>query len=122
MPWTLSHPAAILPFKRLCPKYLSFPALVIGSMSPDVGYYVSQYDAADYAHTFPGSLLLCIPAGLLLLLGLFLLRRPLWFLLPEPHRSALAPLVSARPSLGIAFILTSTVSIILGAWTHIIWD
>ena len=28
MPFTLAHPAAVLPLKRFCPRYLSFPALI----------------------------------------------------------------------------------------------
>ncbi|MBA3727450.1 MAG: DUF4184 family protein, partial [Armatimonadetes bacterium] len=38
MPWTFSHPAAVLPLRRLCPQSLDFAALVIGSTTPDIGY------------------------------------------------------------------------------------
>ncbi|MFX7840593.1 DUF4184 family protein, partial [Acinetobacter baumannii] len=29
MPWTFAHPAAMLPLRRLCPRWLSWPALVL---------------------------------------------------------------------------------------------
>ncbi len=38
MPFTLAHPVAILPFSRC--RYCHFPALVIGSLSPDFVYFL----------------------------------------------------------------------------------
>ncbi|MFP5073747.1 DUF4184 family protein [Neisseria sp. WLZKY-1] len=38
MPFTLAHPIAILPFSRC--RYCYFPALVIGSLSPDFVYFL----------------------------------------------------------------------------------
>jgi hypothetical protein len=61
MPWTLSHPAAVLPLRRLTPQPLDFPALVIGSMTPDIGYYINRFDLANFAHTLPGSVFACLP-------------------------------------------------------------
>ena len=29
MPWTLAHPAAILPLRRFAPRWLSLPALIL---------------------------------------------------------------------------------------------
>lgn len=122
MPWTLSHPAAILPLKRLCPKYLMFPALVAGSVAPDVGYYIDQFAIGRYAHTFAGSILAGVPMGMLLLCAFFYLRRPLWFLLPGRHRHPLGPLVARRLAVDTRTIMTATASILLGAWTHLVWD
>jgi len=122
MPWTFAHPAAVLPLWRLCPKYLSFPALVMGSITPDFGYYIGQFRAASYAHTFAGSLLLCLPSGAFFLAVLFLLRRPVVFALPQPHRSALSGLILAPGGLTLNRIAVIATSIVLGAWTHIVWD
>lgn len=122
MPWTPSHAAAILPFRRLCPKYLSFPALVAGAVAPDMAYYVGRSDISEFAHTFAGSIVVCVPTGLLSLLIFFLVRRPLWFLLPQPHRGAVEPLVAKRPVMNGPAILAATASIVIGAWTHVVWD
>lgn len=122
MPWTFAHPAAVLPMRRFCPRYLHFSALVIGSLMPDFGYHFGLFALATYAHTLEGSLLACVPIGLALLACFSALRRPLWHLLPQPHRDALEPLVAQPLLRGIGNILRSSVSILLGAWSHIAWD
>ncbi|MGZ5543302.1 MAG: DUF4184 family protein, partial [Limisphaerales bacterium] len=50
MPLTCSHPAAILPFKCFTPRHLNFAALMIGSMSPDAGYFIGERGLAKLAH------------------------------------------------------------------------
>jgi hypothetical protein len=89
MPWTFAHPAAVLPFRRLGLKNLSFGGLVVGSISPDIGYYVGRFDVAALAHTTLGVLILCLPTGLVLFAMVRVLHRPVANVLPEPHRSAL---------------------------------
>src|SRR5882672_6336607 len=66
MPFTLAHPAAVLPLRRW-PR-LDFVALVIGSMTPDFGYYLLLPDMRLETHSFAGSLETCLPVGLLLVL------------------------------------------------------
>jgi uncharacterized protein DUF4184 len=122
MPWTFAHPAAVLPLRRLCPKYLSFVAVVVGSITPDLGYYFGQLRAASFAHTFSGSLVLCFPSGIVVLALLFLLRKPILFLLPQPHRHALTAYSNAIDRLTVNRIAVIAYSLVLGAWTHIVWD
>jgi hypothetical protein len=122
MPWTFAHPAAVLPLKRYCPSQLNFAALVIGSLTPDLGYYIGLWRFASYAHTLSGSLFICIPTGWALLVSFYLLRKPTWYLLPEPHRSLLRPLAATPPPSRAGSILAASISIILGVWSHIIWD
>lgn len=122
MPSTFTHPLAVLPLRRWCPVRLNFAALVIGSMSPDFGYFIRQFPLARYAHTIAGTFAVCLPTGLLALGVFYLLRQPLCFILPQPHRGALTPLASARPSFHPRTLLKAAVSILLGAWTHTVWD
>lgn len=118
MPFTLSHPAAILPIRRLAGRQLVFPALVIGSLTPDAGYFVNQLAFADFAHTPLGSVVACIPVGLLLYLFFLGLRRPVALMLPNPHRDAMLPLCrEGWPG----FVLVCG-SIFFGALTHLLWD
>lgn len=123
MPWTVSHAAAILPFRRWCPARLSFVALVAGSMSPDLGYYLGLFRIADFAHTAPGLAAVSLPAGLLMVVALHWLREPLAVLLPQPHRhmlerelALLADDLNRRRGLALA------ISVGLGAATHVAWD
>jgi hypothetical protein len=122
MPWTFAHPAAILPLRRFCPAPLDFSALVIGSMIPDLGYYLFRSNLARLAHSFLGSILVSIPAGLALWIMFHLLRKPLCFVLPQPHRGALAAFAVTPLSLSPRALMAAGVSVLLGAWTHIVWD
>lgn len=105
MPWTFAHPAAVLALRRYCPRYLNFSALVVGSLSPDLGYYLDLFATAKFAHSFTGSLLVCLPLGILLMAVLFLLRKPFWFVLPQPHRAAFTPFVFSYFTLQLPVLL-----------------
>ena len=122
MPFTFSHPLAVVPLRRVCPRLLNFAALVVGSMSPDFGYYVRQFPMARFAHTIPGTFAVCLPTGLIALGVFYLLRRPLCFVLPQPHRAALMPLALRCPAFSFSAVLATAFSVLLGAWTHTIWD
>lgn len=122
MPFTLSHPAAVLPLRRCCPP-LRFAGLAVGSIIPDFGYYVPLLAPHAQTHSLWGILLFGLPAGWLLLALLQVLKRPLCFVLPQPHRGALTPLAAPRTRLpGLRDGLWTSGSILLGAWTHIAWD
>jgi len=122
MPCTFSHPLAVVPLRRFCPERLNFSALVIGSMSPDFGYYVRQFRLAGFAHTMLGSFAVCLPSGLLAVGLFYLLRQPLCFILPQPHRAAVMPLALRQPAFSLSAFLVTAVCVLLGAWTHSIWD
>lgn len=122
MPFTFCHPLAVVPLRRFCPGRLNFAALVIGSMSPDFGYYILQFRAAGFAHTFLGTLAICLPSGLVALAVFHGLRRPLCYMLPRRHRLALMPGPGRRAWPGGRAICAAALSVLLGAWTHVIWD
>ncbi len=120
MPFTLAHPAAVLPLRRW--PQLDFSALVIGSLTPDFGYYLLMPDARLQTHSFAGSLATCLPVGLILLLLFHILKRPLCETLPQPHRGALLPLALRPTSTRPRALLATAVSVLLGIWTHLLWD
>lgn len=122
MPWTFSHPAAVLPLERFCPRYLSFPGLIVGSLMPDFGYYIGNFPLARIAHTVAGSVFVCLPMGLVLLFLLARLRDPLLFLLPRRHRDVVGHVLGASPRLTLRTLVILSASIVIGAWTHIAWD
>lgn len=118
MPFPFAHPAAVLPLRRFCPRLLSFPALVAGSLCPDLGYAFRWLELDKLAHGFLGSFVFCLPVGLLVL-HLFV-RSRVWLVrrLPYSSQAVLWPLCGLRlgsPG-GVLF------SLLVGAWTHLLLD
>jgi biotin transporter BioY len=122
MPATFVHPAAVLPFRVIGKRWFNFTALVIGSVTPDFGYYIRRFDLATYAHSFAGTIVLCLPSGLVAFAIFRMLRAPLCYALPQPHRSALTPLAQARLSFTTRTLVVLCLSVLVGAWTHTIAD
>lgn len=118
MPFPLAHPAAVLPLRRQCPRWFNFPALVIGSLCPDIGYCFGRLRLDRLSHRFVGSVAICLPVGLGLLCLFYLVRRPLIQRLPAPLRRIFEPLC-LRPA-GPLYILVA--SLLIGTWTHIFLD
>jgi hypothetical protein len=119
MPFPLAHPAAVLPLRRFCPRYLNFPALIIGSLTPDVGYAFGDPDVEEFSHRLPaGGFGFCLPVGLVLVLGFYLVRLPLLRHLPTRYSRVLLPLCR-RPAGPKGIIV---LSLLLGAWTHQLLD
>ena len=116
MPFPLAHPAAVLPLRRWCPRYFNFPALVIGSVSPDAGYFVG---AGEFSHRFlAGTFGFCLPAGLIGVLLFYGGRRTVAGILPETYRRALLPLCQRRAGNPLLIVI----SLLVGAWTHVLLD
>jgi hypothetical protein len=119
MPFPLAHPAAVLPLRRFCPRHLNFPALVIGSLSPDVGYAFGRLQLQNFSHRpLAGTFGFCLPVGLALVLGFYLIRRPVVRLLPARLQPIFLPLCQ-QPA-GSPFRIA--VSLVLGALTHELLD
>lgn len=66
MPFTFSHPAAILPFSRLKPNWFSLTSLIFGSLSPDFEYFLRMEMYGNYSHTLQGVFFFNLPLVLLL--------------------------------------------------------
>lgn len=66
MPFTLAHPALVLPLKYLPKKWISVTALVIGSVIPDAESYLRMYAEKNLTHSWPGFFIFGLPVGLFL--------------------------------------------------------
>ncbi|MGB0583208.1 MAG: DUF4184 family protein [Limisphaerales bacterium] len=127
MPFTLSHPLAVIPLRR---TGLVFSAMVIGCMSPDFEYMLRPLERAlplnfdsHASHTLTGLCAICLPTSLVLLwLWHELLKGPLLELAPESHRLRLLPLADEFSFGPGRRFLTVCMSILVGALTHVIWD
>ena len=122
MPFTLAHPAAVVPLARVLSKRVVFSALVIGSMTPDFAYLVPGLTRGP-SHSVGGLFWFCLPMGLAVYLVFHLvLKRPLAAALPRTPREAVAPVVARTPGLPPARWLTVLLCLLLGALTHVTWD
>ncbi|HXY96239.1 MAG TPA: DUF4184 family protein [Steroidobacteraceae bacterium] len=125
MPFTLAHPAAILPLRRI--GFLALAPLVIGAVTPDVPYYLPLGPSGRAlglkldTHSVIGSYTIDLALGLALLLAVVLLREPLTVLLPARARwlclEALEPF-RRRP---VEWLL-APLAILIGVWSHLLWD
>ena len=119
MPNPIADPAASIPFIK---AGLVFSALVAGSISPDLGYFISV-PTPYFSHTAPGLILFDVPMGFVLL-WLFhtLVKWPLLSLLPATLQRRLVG-HAHRFSFGalkrFGLIL---LSLLVGSFTHLIWD
>ena len=118
MPFTLAHPAAVLPLRRFCPRFFNFPALVAGSLSPDVGYFFRTLKLDEFSHSLGGSLGFCLPAGVVMLGFFYALRLPVVGMLPERHQKYLRSY--CRQPVGSP--LSVIVSLLAGIWLHLLLD
>jgi hypothetical protein len=120
MPFTLSHPAAVIPLRKLG----VFSALIIGSMMPDTVYFLPFFSEHDrFGHTLPGLFFYCLPAGLVLLwLFHHFMKQPLISLFPRHHQGRLSAASPAFQFIPFRHFLFIVWSVLIGAVTHILWD
>jgi hypothetical protein len=118
MPFTLAHPAAVLPLRRFCPRFFDFPALIIGSLSPDVGYCFGKLNIEKFSHGLAGSIEFCLPVGVVMLGFFYGFRYPMVEILPARYRDFFLP-VCRHP---IGSPLKVIVSLLVGIWIHLFFD
>jgi hypothetical protein len=122
MPFTLAHPAAIMPLRRL--RYLPTLALLVGSIVPDVPYYLPSRDLTVSwvdLHSLFGAVVAGIPLGMLILAVGLLLRRPLTALMTERARWVALREAEAFLSRPVNWLLAIP-AVFVGSLTHILWD
>jgi len=137
MAFTIAHMAAALPFYR-SQKWLNFEALLIGTMLPDLPYFLNSDRAVwQQPHQWLGIFTYCLPWGLLV----FVLWH--WML-----KAAAVALIQPWPTVQLLFSassnlidqtaigqhscsklrqygyfwLTVVFGLMLGASTHLLWD
>jgi len=124
MPFTFSHPAIILPLTYLPRKWYSLTGLVIGSLTPDFEYFLRMRIKSNYSHTIDGLFWFDLPLGLLLA---FIFQN----IVRDSLFNNLPPFLKSRFSTFKQFDWNShfkqnwivvTISIIIGAASHIFWD
>jgi len=120
MPFTLSHAAAALPFRKLEPIW---PALVMGTFAPDLQYFVMLSQEDRSGHRFPDLLLFTLPAALVTL-WLFerIVKGPAIELLPSGIQRRLQDRLEPLPFRGWKQFGLIVLWICVGIATHLVWD
>lgn len=132
MPFTLAHPAAVLPLMR---RPMVALALVCGALAPDIPYYVratripvsaqSWYEPftnATTSHSLAGLLTVALPLALALYLLLLAATPPVeWLVRGRTGTDGATPVPAGRAR-GWAHWAWVAVSLVIGAATHLLWD
>ncbi|MCW5890951.1 MAG: DUF4184 family protein [bacterium] len=120
MPFTLAHPAAAVPLRRLFGRQAVLSALVIGSLTPDAVYFLPLRVSQPASHSLAGLAWFCVPVGLVAWLVFHLvLKVPVVALLPRWVQARLPPV---RPGVPAVSPIVLVLALALGAATHVVWD
>ncbi|MBN2736204.1 MAG: DUF4184 family protein [Spirochaetales bacterium] len=123
MPFTLSHIVAAIPVKQVLKKRTDFLALVIGSMIPDLAYFLPFNVGRDFSHSLLGVFLFCLPLGILLYAAFHLvLKLPLLDLSFGFIKRRIGPELNAPYCFTIRKALIVLSALILGIAGHLLWD
>lgn len=121
MPFTLAHPAAVVPFHRRLGRSVPLSSLVVGSIAPDLAYFLPLGIRGSYSHSIPGLFLFCLPVGVVAWVIYLIILRPFFLvLLPRPVSERLGP--SALAKLSLPTGCAAAAAVLLGATTHLVWD
>jgi hypothetical protein len=120
VPFTLAHPAAVLPLRGVA--RLRTAPLMIGAMVPDLPDFVpgGLVRYVRLTHAFAHSFTIDLLIGYAALVGVFLLRRPLTALL-SPRARGLC-LRALEPFQRLTAWVWAGPALLLGIWTHLLWD
>lgn len=115
MPWTFSHPAVVFPIKHsFLGKWLSLPAMILGSLSPDLLYSFGLYRLASEVHHIVGWLSIGLPLCFIMYVIILKLASPLSTVIPF--------VIKKTQGWSTRNICIISASFFIGALTHIIWD
>ncbi len=124
MPFTLAHPAIVLPLTYLAKRWYSLTGLVIGSITPDFEYFIRMKVRSNYSHTLKGLFYFDLPVGLLLCFVFHcIVRNPLYKNLPPVLSRRVVSFESVNWIERFKsrwFVIL--ISLIVGAVSHLLWD
>jgi hypothetical protein len=124
MPFTFSHPIAVLPLAYLPKRWVSLTGLIIGSIIPDFEYFLRMRMQSDYSHTLAGVFWLDLPLAVILAFAFHnIVRDVLFDNFPGFLQSRFAVYKqfdwnSYFKKNWIVVIL----SVLIGIFSHLLWD
>jgi hypothetical protein len=123
MPFTLSHPAIVIPLQRLRAP-LCMSALIIGSVTPDFEYFLKMKLSGRFGHTLSGAFILDLPlACLLLILFHQFVKYSVIPNLPHYFQVRFTHIINFNLySYLIKHPIALLISLLTGIFSHLIWD
>lgn len=120
MPFTVSHAAAVVPFRRWLRPAGALAAAVTGAMTPDFGLFIPLPLPREQTHGRLALLTFCLPVGLLAWWVFCVLVRPAAVeVLPDRWWQGLRQ----RPELtAVRTWCAAALAVLGGALTHLVWD
>ncbi|MFB9312075.1 DUF4184 family protein [Nocardioides plantarum] len=116
MPFTLAHPALVLPLRR---TGLPMAALVAGSTVPDARLFVPWLGTYDHSHSLVGIVTIDLALALVLLaVWVWVVRDVLVDVAPDVVRERLEP----RSRLSSTAWALAVPAAVIGSATHVGWD
>ena len=113
----------MLPLVSTFARRRAASALIIGSMIPDLAYFMPWFRAGHSSHSMAGLLTYCLPLGMAaVMLFEWVLREPLAFLLPAAMRSRLAPPAAVTVRTLPVTMVAMACAVIIGSFLHVQWD
>ncbi len=123
MPYTLSHPAAVLPFSRWLGRWRMLSATVIGSMVPDFGVFLPWRPPRADTHTALALVTFCLPVGLATYwIFQTLIKSAVLEVLPEGAYVRSRPFAAPAGLGDVGQWVRAVVGVLAGAVTHLVWD
>ncbi|MEJ7811085.1 MAG: DUF4184 family protein [Gemmatimonadaceae bacterium] len=125
MPFTfLSHQAAVVPLKMARPRWFSGTALAVGSMAPDLEYFLRGQPLSAYGHIVRGQFTFCLPITLVVTwLITRVVARALGPALPDLGDLHLRDYQLAGARADTAWYWAAAVwSALIGSFSHLWWD
>ncbi|MGL5245650.1 MAG: DUF4184 family protein [Sarcina sp.] len=124
MPFTFAHAAIVLPANKYKSSWISFTALIIGSMLPDFEYFIRFAPYGVIGHTFLGFLYFNVPLAIIIAFAWHnIIKEPFIKSMPQLVVSSFGESIYEKFKIrnlksGIVFIYSA----IIGMATHVIWD
>src|SRR5688572_20309079 len=124
MPFTVAHPAIVLPLVFLPRKWISMTGLIFGSLMPDAESYLRMYTEKEITHSWLGFFLFGLPLGLILTFVFHnVIRNPLINSLPlflQQRFSRFREFNWNKRFKNKAIVII--ISMIVGGISHFFWD
>lgn len=124
MPFTLAHPAAIVPLYKVLKDRVSLTGLIVGSIVPDTEYAINTVTRSVISHTTRGIFLYDLPMGIIIAVCYHaFIKQVLTYQLPPYFRNRLIPYAEINWFDYLKnHILVFLLSLLIGIVLHIGWD